>query len=70
MDTFVEDPDTADDPRTEIYHRDGIPWHEAPQPRLLHRHRIQTYGFLDYFTRFDRCSCGAIRQNKGRWQRR
>lgn len=56
-------------------HRDGLPWHDAPLPRRLHRCRPQTHAVIDQhgarcnrhgldqcaLQRVDRCACGAIR---------
>lgn len=41
-----------------IEHKDGIPWHEAPIPRRLHRCAVQTQGWIG-FTMVQRCACGA-----------
>lgn len=57
----------SDDGRTVVYHREGVAWFEAPLPRLLHRHTVQTEGYLD-FEKVERCACGAIRLGgRGRW---
>lgn len=53
----------------DIEHRDGVPWFEAEAHlRLWQRHRWQTRGWhgFDYV---ERCSCGAMRRNGGRWWR-
>lgn len=49
-------------------HRDGIPWHQAPIPRWLHRCRVQTTGFTSRAV--DRCACGSIRIGWGPWLER
>lgn len=55
---------------TTIWNRDGIDWADAPKPRRLHRCFVQTRGYLRYFTCVDRCACGAIRHDGGRWAER
>lgn len=47
-------------------HFDGIPWHEAPIPRRLHRCKVQTAGTL-VGSEIDRCACGGIRWDNGIW---
>lgn len=48
-----------------IVHVDGVPWHEAPRPRWLHRCRAQTTGMG-----VARCACGAISGPAGYWMER
>ena len=40
----------------DVAHLDGVPWHQAPAPPLLHRHWPQTTS-----TAAHRCACGALR---------
>ena len=51
----------------EISHLEGVPWWEAPRPRRWHFCRAQTLGWIDYFTRVERCACGATRLNGRGW---
>ncbi len=44
---------------------DGVPWHQAPIPRRLHRHFVQTRGWLG-INLIDRCTCGAVSRNSSR----
>lgn len=44
-----------------IFDLDGVSWHEAPIPRRWHKCWVQTWGWLGYFDRVQRCACGAIR---------
>ena len=53
--------------RVEIEHLDGVPWHEAPQPRRFHRCWPQTQGWVNYFDRVRRCPCGAIKGDGTHW---
>lgn len=53
----------------DLVHVDGVPWHEAPRPRLLHRCRVQTSAQVDERL-FERCPCGAIRIDGGTWLER
>jgi hypothetical protein len=44
----------------ELEHRDGVPWWDAdPGPRLLHRCKPQTKGWVG-LRYVERCSCGAF----------
>lgn len=56
------------------HHRDGIPWYETePLLGLLHRCSVQTWGTMgpdDDQRLVERCGCGAIRINGGRWAER
>lgn len=56
--------------RSSQEHVDGIPWHDAPVPPRLHRCKPQTKGWVNFFTQVDRCACGAIRMDGGRWMER
>lgn len=47
------------------FHRDGIPWFNAPRPRRFHRCTPWTSGWAG-FDRVDRCACGGIRR-RGHW---
>jgi len=58
----------SDDASTEISHRNGVPWHEAPLPRRWHFCEVQTRGWRGYFTLVERCACGAISIDDGRWK--
>lgn len=50
-----------------LSHLNGVPWHEAPLPRRLHRCWPQTRVFL-HLRRVDRCACGATRlDDHGLW---
>jgi hypothetical protein len=51
-------------------HRDGIWYHDAPLPRRWHRCEPWTRGWVNYFTLIERCACGAIRHDHGRWEER
>jgi hypothetical protein len=44
---------------TEIEHLDGVPWYDAPLPSREHTCWPQTRGWSGFFTRIDRCACGA-----------
>jgi hypothetical protein len=58
----------AEDGSVEVEHFHGIPWHDAPVPSRFHRCRVQTRGYIHYFTPVQRCACGAIRMdNHRRW---
>ena len=70
---------TADDYVLDFRHDDGsammtnfrgVAWHAAPAPRRLHRCRPQSEGFINYFTLIQRCACGAISIDGGRWRGR
>ena len=52
---------------TEMHHLDGVPWTDAPMPRRLHRCRPQTVGYVNYFTKYERCACGAVRRDGRFW---
>lgn len=69
-DGFVADP-VLTSPALEVYHRDGIPWHQAPLPAPDHLCEVQTDGW-QYITHFQRCACGAHRfpGRSSKWQRR
>lgn len=54
----------------EVTHREGVWWYEAPLPGLLHRCTPWTTGWLNLYTHLDRCACGAMRRNFGRWHER
>jgi len=56
----------SSDGDVEVENLDGVHWGDAPLPRWLHRCRVQTRGWIRY-SRFERCACGAIRMNGGRW---
>lgn len=50
----------------EHWSREGVAWHDAPLPRLLHRCRAQTRGWVG-FTQIERCACGAMRSSTFHW---
>jgi hypothetical protein len=68
---FAPDPlNEKSGPKTELYHRDGVPWFDATKPRRFHRHTVQTYAYVDYFTLIERCACGATRiDGRSRWRK-
>lgn len=47
-------------------HQDGVPWHEAPIPRRLHRCKAQSDEWFG-FTLYQKCACGAVSVNGRRW---
>lgn len=51
---------------TDIEHRDGLPWFEAPLPPRIHRCSTQTSGWVGLHL-VVRCACGAIRRDSDRW---
>lgn len=42
-----------------VFHRDDVPWNEAPLPRRWHRCRAWTVGQVSG-QYVERCACGAI----------
>lgn len=64
---FQLDPDS--NAVTRLWHLDGMPWSEAKIPRRWHFCQPQTIG-VDMLTRVERCACGAIRLDYGRWMER
>lgn len=58
------------DRSTEIFHLDGVAWHEAPVPSRFHHCWPQTRGYVDYLTLIERCACGAIRGSRFGWSER
>lgn len=56
--------------RYEVFHLDGVPWHEAPIPPLRHQCAPQTRAWVRYFTPVNRCSCGAANYNGSPWMDR
>jgi len=60
----------ADDDRTQTWHLDGTPWHDAPTPRRWHKCATQTYGIVNWFDTVHRCACGAISDNGRDWLER
>lgn len=58
--------DPASRPGFRIYHFGGVEWVDAPEPRRWHRCRPQTRA-IDGYDLIDRCACGAIRYDVGRW---
>jgi hypothetical protein len=53
-----------------IKHKDDLPWWVAPLPPRWHTCFPQTTGWTDWVTYVERCACGAIRSNHGRWYHR
>lgn len=45
---------------------DGVLWYEAKVPRRFHRCYAHTTGVVS-FKMVERCACGAIRIDGGRW---
>lgn len=60
------DPGAEDQP-TKVEHLNGVPWHEARSPFWIHHCRVQTRGVFRNEFLVDRCPCGAMRRNGGRW---
>lgn len=52
-----------------IEHVNGVRWHEAPLPKWWHRCCVQTSGWIG-LTLVERCACGAMSRNGGRWSER
>jgi hypothetical protein len=56
------------DRRLEVFHLDGVAWHDAPLPDRIHRCQAQTRAWTNWFTRVERCACGSLRCDKrGPW---
>lgn len=47
--------------KTKVWDKNGIPWYDTPIPSRLHRCTAQTKALINYFTRVERCACGAVR---------
>jgi hypothetical protein len=45
-------------------------WYNQPRPRRWHRCRVVHGGVLDDGVLVERCACGGIRLNGGRWMER
>lgn len=59
------------DGKTELHHRDGVAWLDAPMPWRFHRCSAQTYGYFNYSEQVERCACGAIRlDGRSHWMNR
>jgi hypothetical protein len=59
----------VDKPWGRIWHREGVPWHEAPKPPTRHRCSAHTCLVTKTLVHEDRCACGAVRYGVyGRWQ--
>lgn len=54
------EPDPANDGQCDVYHRDGVPFTQAPVLPSDHLCEVQTDGWR-YITHFQRCACGAYR---------
>lgn len=59
----------SSDGHVKLHHKDGLGWWKAPIPKRFHRCRVQTYGYLN-LTFIERCACGAMRMDGGRWMAR
>lgn len=62
--TVLAQPDRyiREDPSFPMWHLDGVAWHDARPPFVLHRHWPQTVGVLDdKGEEIHRCACGALR---------
>ncbi len=59
-----------------VVHRDGLPWlhPDVPKPPLIHGCQPQTGAWVRTPEGVDvwieRCPCGGLRENNGRWQHR
>jgi hypothetical protein len=51
-------------------HRGGIPWADAPVPRIWHLCRAQTQGWVNLRDWSQICACGGTRIGDGPWQDR
>ena len=63
MDEWIMDKPKV--PGVETEHLNGIPWYNATIPHRFHRCKPQTKGWLNWLTRIQRCSCGAINMGHG-----
>lgn len=63
---WQHDPAVEDKP-SRMESLDGIPWHSAPLPFWIHRCKPQSRGVLKNEHLIDRCACGAMRRDGGRW---
>lgn len=54
---------------SEVIHRDGVPWTDAPRPRRWHRCEPQST-MVKESGRFERCACGGRRIDGGQWDHR
>lgn len=52
-----------------LFHKDGVPWHDAKLPHRLHRCTAQTVG-VHLFRKIERCACGASRADGRFWSGR
>jgi hypothetical protein len=52
-----------------ISHHDDLSWHDAPVPTINHDCWAQTQGWVG-LNFFERCPCGAIRENRRFWMGR
>ena len=55
------------DGKLEVEHLNGVAWHDAPLPSRWHRCWPQTRAWMDYFTKVERCACGATRFDGRGW---
>lgn len=57
--------------RVRIENLNAVQWWRAPKPGRWHLCRTQTRGYLPHlFMAIERCACGAIKLNGGRWKNR
>lgn len=47
--------------------KNGLWWYQAPLPRRWHKCSPWSSCWINLFDRVERCTCGAIRYNKGTW---
>lgn len=65
---WVRDPGmSTDDRRTEVFHHQGVAWHQAHPPPRWHRCVPQTIGYMDWFSTTMRCACGAVSKDGKAW---
>jgi hypothetical protein len=63
---------TSDNLNTQIWNLNGTGWLDSPTPPIEHQCAPQTFGFINYVTYIERCSCGAINMDRNRphWMER
>jgi hypothetical protein len=49
-----------------VTHKNGIPWHEARRPFIVHAHRAWSSMPLGSQRVLARCACGSFSENGGR----
>lgn len=50
--------------------RQASAWYNLPKPRRWHRCRVVHEATMDDGVHVERCACGGIRLNHGRWMER